>query len=987
MPLSNDTSTRTRKILFDTKNKSTARGNVPEENQFLTIAAALPILPGAPVPPKLSKRCYNSFSCTGTQFEIENAEAEGCNVVTLQWTGETRTIVASRTPAEREKNPDRICLDRRGLTTFPNVIGESKLRLMSLQHNLLTKIESSNLSQLTKLVFLDLYDNQIEKVCDFDFLENLRVLLLGKNRIRKIEGLKQLLKLEVLDLHGNQIQQITGLENLSSLKVLNLAGNNIKTVGCNDFQGLFSLKELNLRRNKLKRLLGFDETPQLQKLYLSNNDIHKIEDMSSLAKALQIKEITIDGNPVTLNTDYISFLVSYLPSLQLLSTMQISEQIRRTAMAWRFSKEQSNSAFLDLSTQVCMSVRREEVISNAKTNWEFLRTKVSLDNSNKVASNNAGNNNINILLRTQSSNKFNAINPKSLDKAKIKGFGSLTSINENMEARKIHIKKRSNSSENLFKLEDTSKSYLLEFKLPPILGSIVNNLTSNRFDNRLSKNNKENDRKMKVLSEHIENVSDSESDSSQSHGSLKSGLKCHLFTPTMYGSATDYDKSIVCNEFTIAKDMSSITAANFYINDNENHIYDKEALAATPKNSLKCHDAVRNENTGLNNRSFQNIKVFHAQDGQNDYQSKSITSSSGYCSLSSKTNSVDSCKSLLSDSSVSSIIKNAHKSHESDKDHKSRIKSAQTKKIVYYKSNRAATARAKFRALAPSSPPLQQVPPKEREQGGDYLIEIVGRCLNIYGQGALRFIDKTWDVSKAQDVNVVKFNYVQFNDVTKILSKLKNRFPHAEHFVFKETNINLLGQLNALAEVQGLTSIEIDAGNPIVSKDWKMYAIFRLAHWGLAVINGKEITAEDVELANQEYTGLIDIVMCSLPDSLLQPLLQRLHLEKVQKQSGEQITAKQFLFNCDPALRSVVAKEALQWRKGNVTQEDLIWRHKGKVHLLNLINLTINAIRKLQILEKQWPCVLYEIVSNTLSDFSEMDIYMKRCSKMLESDK
>lgn len=59
--------------------------------------------------------------------------------------------------------------------------------------------------------------------------------------------------------------------------------------------------------------------------------------------------------------------------------------------------------------------------------------------------------------------------------------------------------------------------------------------------------------------------------------------------------------------------------------------------------------------------------------------------------------------------------------------------------------------------------------------------------------------------------------------------------------------------------------------------------------------------------------------MCSLPESLLQPLLQRLHLEKVQKQTGE-ITAKQFLLNSDPALRSVVAKEALQWRKGNITQ-------------------------------------------------------------------
>lgn len=432
--------------------------------------------------------------------------------------------------------------------------------------------------------------------------------------------------------------------------------------------------------------------------------------MSNLAKALQIKEITIDGNPVTLNTDYISFLVSYLPNLQFLSTMQISEQIRRTAMAWRFSKEQSNSAFLDLSTQVCMSVRREEVISNAKTNWEFLRsrTKVSLDNSNKVTNNNTNNN---VLLRTQNSNKFNAINPKSLDKTKIKGFGSFTSISENMEARKIHIKKRSSSSENLFKLEDTSKSYPLEFKLPPILGSIVNSLTtSNRFENRLSKNNKENDRKMKVLNEHIENVSDSETDSSQSHESLKSGLKCHLFTPNICGSFLDYDKSTVCNEFTVAKDVSWITTENCNVKDN-----DKEALAIT-QNSLKCYDTVINENKGSNDKSFQNIKVFHGQDGQNDCQSKSTISSSVYCSLNSKTSSVDSCKSLLSDSSVSSISKNAHKSYECDKD-KSRIKSAQTKKIVYYKSNRAATARAKFRALAPPSPPPQQILPKEREQG------------------------------------------------------------------------------------------------------------------------------------------------------------------------------------------------------------------------------------------------------------------------------
>lgn len=63
-----------------------------------------------------------------------------------------------------------------------------------------------------------------------------------------------------------------------------------------------------------------------------------------------------------------------------------------------------------------------------------------------------------------------------------------------------------------------------------------------------------------------------------------------------------------------------------------------------------------------------------------------------------------------------------------------------------------------------------------------------------------------------------------------------------EHFLFKETNISHLGQINALAEVQGLESVRIEAeGNPIISKNWRSYTIFRLAHWGLHTINGKEV--------------------------------------------------------------------------------------------------------------------------------------------------
>lgn len=81
-------------------------------------------------------------------------------------------------------------------------------------------------------------------------------------------------RLEVLDLHGNRISEIKDLRSQKELKVLNLAGNEIKCIGIRDLEGLCTLQEMNLRRNQIKKLAGFDETPQLFKLFLSNNDIN-----------------------------------------------------------------------------------------------------------------------------------------------------------------------------------------------------------------------------------------------------------------------------------------------------------------------------------------------------------------------------------------------------------------------------------------------------------------------------------------------------------------------------------------------------------------------------------------------------------------------------------------------------------------------------------------------------------------------------------------
>lgn len=83
-----------------------------------------------------------------------------------------------------------------------------------------------------------------------------------------------------------------------------------------------------------------------------------------------------------------------------------------------------------------------------------------------------------------------------------------------------------------------------------------------------------------------------------------------------------------------------------------------------------------------------------------------------------------------------------------------------------------------------------------------------------------------------------------------------------------------------------------------------------------------QISDEQVAAACAEFQGLSDIVLCSLPDALLQPLLGRLHLEgsRFMSQQQQPVSAKQWLWGADPALRSVVAKEALQWHRGTLCQ-------------------------------------------------------------------
>jgi len=207
---------------------------------------------------------------------------------------------------------------------MPLLEGEERLRLLNLQHNLITRVE--NLVSLPNLIFLDLYNNHIEEINNLHTISTLRVLMLGKNYIKQIKNLQALTKLDVLDLHSNKIGRIENISHLSDLRVLNLANNLIKTV--DNLQGLDSLTELNLRRNIIDQVNGLNHCPNLQRVFLSNNKIADFTNIPCLKDCAQLSDLTLDGNLIFNKKGYIEFCLKSCPNLKQLDMRKVTPEMR-----------------------------------------------------------------------------------------------------------------------------------------------------------------------------------------------------------------------------------------------------------------------------------------------------------------------------------------------------------------------------------------------------------------------------------------------------------------------------------------------------------------------------------------------------------------------------------------------------------------------------------------------------------------------------------
>ncbi|XP_034655172.1 uncharacterized protein LOC117892952 [Drosophila subobscura] len=851
----------------------------------------------------------------------------------------------------------------------PSVASSCALEQLSIKNKQLS-LSASYGSIFQQLVFLDLYDNQIERIANLDGLPVLSVLLLGKNRITDIGGLASLKdSLRVLDLHGNKLTTLGSRINcLQQLKSLNLAGNQIRQINQQDFLGLRCLRELNLKRNKLRRINGFQHLVALERLWLCHNELHKVDDMASIARASRLLEVTIENNPVSLAGDCVSFLVSYLPLLQSLSQMPITEQVRRAALAWRQHKEQAQSTHG--SSEAYHSIRREEVISNARTNWELLRSQQTMGRpKSRLTSELAKINESNEGTANEEPETESEQPKEELQLDELQALTKLPPIAKKLPEEEGVSSEASSLGPNV---DSCSSCYSSDNEEGGAGTSSSRNKPPTTPQMKIDENCN------RVLEGGVDSPVPPPQDAAKTAAASPSPPALTLTPPAAPGTpvpcSTPTPPAPASNTATLP-----VPTGNTGSSSGSRPASSKQRPRHAPITQLGLQ--INRGGGGGSSKRYMPGSLVRAQ---------TVSSSTSNSSSSNSTGRAKATPNALSVVPTQSKAATAGTSGSAGQPSAAAASSGATAAAAGGGGSAATPAAA----ITVSKPSAAE---REREQGGDYLIEICGRYLNIYGQGALRFIDKQWNPAKANDVHTLNFSYINFNSIVSILGRIKLRFPHAEHFVFRETNISCLGQLNGLAELQGLGSLLIDAeGNGITAKvSWRAYAIYRLSHWGLKQLNGQEVTEAEVEAANAMYAGLSDLVLWSMPEVMLQPLLARLRLDETC--TASKLSPKEWLLRPDnKSLRLVVGKEALQWKKNAATAPPVSAtptaatatesganalacsaRDRGRQHFALLLENTCNAVEKLHKLETLWPSMLIDIVRNTLLDYAQLDVYLR----------
>lgn len=186
------------------------------------------------------------------------------------------------------------------------------LTALSLSNTMLIDFDCSML-QSKRLMKLDVSNNNLKRVRNAQFLENLEMLeelYIGGNQVENLAEIIQHLKpsIEKLDLFGNYMGPLnmTVFQHLTALRVLNLSSTLLSISDFTAFETLKNLSILDISRNDLKDV-NFTMLSNLEHLIKLNAAYCYIENIAQIIGNLKptVKVLDLSGNSVgILNADF-----------------------------------------------------------------------------------------------------------------------------------------------------------------------------------------------------------------------------------------------------------------------------------------------------------------------------------------------------------------------------------------------------------------------------------------------------------------------------------------------------------------------------------------------------------------------------------------------------------------------------------------------------------------------------------------------------------
>ncbi|KAM6968276.1 toll-like receptor 21 [Aplochiton taeniatus] len=181
--------------------------------------------------------------------------------------------------------------------------GQTSLQNFSIEHNLLTSINSCEKSKLVfpNIKVMSFRYNRIISVYRFAFHQtpNITTLKLNINTIAYLDrkALKGLFNLVTLRLDNNLLTDLfsDSFEDLHKLQTLNLRNNRISVIFNSTFKNLHHLETLDLGGNKITQFqpAAFDGLTSVSKLYLDGNNLKQINSIkfSVFQDTLQVLDL------------------------------------------------------------------------------------------------------------------------------------------------------------------------------------------------------------------------------------------------------------------------------------------------------------------------------------------------------------------------------------------------------------------------------------------------------------------------------------------------------------------------------------------------------------------------------------------------------------------------------------------------------------------------------------------------------------------------